>query len=90
LKLPGLSDAPVLQCKKQSQRQEPHSHQEITMLDPADVIKAAISSAFVKYPRDDDPDWSTHWIKPEDCAHLTRAVLLELKANGFQIVRTST
>jgi len=72
------------------QWQTPRSREEITMLDPADVIKAAISSAFVKYPRDDDPDWSSHWIKPEDCAHLTRAVLLELEANGFQIVRTAT
>ena len=24
---------------------------------------------------------------PEECAHLTRVVIRELKANGFQIVR---
>jgi len=26
--------------------------------DPAEIIKAAINSAFVKYHREDDPHWS--------------------------------
>jgi hypothetical protein len=54
--------------------------------DPADIIKAAIQSAFVKYPREDDPDWSSHWIRPEESAHLTKVIMLELEANGLQIV----
>ena len=57
------------------------------MLNPAEIIRDTIHSAFVKYPRDDDPDWSHHWITVEDSDHLTKAVLLGLKANGFEIVR---
>src|SRR5262249_33410859 len=37
--------------------------QEAPMVDPADVIKTAIHSAFVKYPMEDDPDFNPHWIK---------------------------
>jgi hypothetical protein len=51
------------------------------------VIYAAIHSAFVKYPREDDPASHDHWIQPEESAHLTRVVLAELEANGFQIVK---
>ncbi len=59
--------------------------------DPKDVIEAAIRSAFVSYPKDDDPDWrSPHWIRSEECAHLAMAVILELQARGFQIVKTPT
>jgi hypothetical protein len=58
------------------------------MLDPAEVIKAAIRSAFVNYPREDDPDWrSPCWIKAEECSHLTTAIVRELEANGYQIVK---
>ena len=58
------------------------------MLDPADVIMAAILSAFVSYPKEGDPDWrSPDWIMPEECAHLTRVVIRELEAKGFQIVK---
>jgi hypothetical protein len=60
------------------------------MPDPDDIIREAIHSAFVKYPQEDDPDWGHNWIKPEYCDHLARVVLLELKANGFQIVKNST
>lgn len=56
------------------------------MLNPADIINAAIHSAFVKYPQDDDPEWSHHWIKAEDSAHLTKIIILELQANGFEII----
>ena len=58
-----------------------------SMLNPAEIIRETIHSAFVKYPRDDDPDWSHHWITVEDSDHLTKAVLLGLKANGYEIVR---
>lgn len=60
------------------------------MPDPRDVIYAAIYSAFVKYPREDDPEMPNHWIQPEESAHLTKVVLAELEANGFQIVRKPT
>ena len=56
--------------------------------DPADVIKAAIRSAFVSYPKEDDPDWrSPSWIMPKECAQLTNVIMWELEANGFQIVK---
>ena len=63
------------------------SPQEASMLDPADVIKTAIHSAFVKHPMEDDPDFSPSWIKPDECAHLAKVILLELEANGLQIVK---
>jgi hypothetical protein len=56
--------------------------------DPEDVVQAAIRSAFVSYPREDDPDWrSPHWITPEECAHLAKVVIRELRAKGFRIVK---
>jgi hypothetical protein len=59
--------------------------------DPTDVIKTAIRSAFVMYPKEDDPDWrSPSWIKPDECAHLASVLLRELEANGFQIVKKGT
>lgn len=59
------------------------------MTDPRDVIYGAIHSAFVKYPREDDPASQDHWIQPDEAAHLTKVVLAELEASGFQIVRRS-
>ena len=56
-----------------------------------EVIEAAIRSAFTNYPKEDDPDWrSPHWIKPEECTHLARGIVLELQANGFDIVKRPT
>ena len=52
------------------------------MLDPAEIIKAAIRSAFVSYPREDDPDWRSCWIKAEECSHLAAVIVRELEANG--------
>jgi hypothetical protein len=58
------------------------------MLGPADVIMAAIRSAFVSYPKEGDPDWrSPNWIMPEECEHLTKLIIGELEAKGFQIVK---
>ncbi len=57
------------------------------MSDPTEVIMAAIRSAFVSYPKEGDPDWrSPSWIMPEECAHLTRVIIRELQAGGFEIV----
>jgi hypothetical protein len=59
--------------------------------DPKDIIEAAIRSAFDSYPKEDDPDWrSPHWIMPKECSHLAMAVVLELDAKGFQIVKKAT
>jgi len=56
--------------------------------DPKEVIETAIRSAFVSYPKEDDPDWSTpHWITPKECAYLATAVVLELQAKGFEILK---
>jgi hypothetical protein len=33
---------------------------------------------------------SPDWIKPKECAHLALAVILELQAKGFQIVKKAT
>ena len=57
--------------------------------DPRDVIYAAFYSAFVKCPKGDDPALNNHWIEPVQSAHLTKAVMLALDANGFQIVKKS-
>ena len=57
------------------------------MSDPTEIISAAIRSAFVNYPREDDPDWrSPSWIKSEECSHLTAVILRALEAEGFKIV----
>ena len=56
--------------------------------DPKDTIEFAIRSAFVSYPKEDDPDWrSPHWITGKECAYLAMAIILELQAKGFQIVK---
>ena len=57
------------------------------MTDPRDVVYAAIHSAFVKYPREDDPSSHDHWIQADEATHLTKVVLAELDANGFEIVK---
>ena len=59
--------------------------------DPKDVIETAIRLAFDSYPKEDDPDWrSPYWITPKECSHLAIAVVLELDAKGFQIVKKAT
>jgi hypothetical protein len=58
------------------------------MTDPKDIIYTAIHSAFVKYPKEDDPASHEHWIESEDSAHLAKVV--ELEANGFQIVKKTS
>lgn len=54
------------------------------------VISNAIHSAFVKYPEGDGgPQLDYEWISSDQGAHVTKAILLELKANGYQIVKKS-
>lgn len=53
------------------------------------LITNAIHTAFIKYP---EGDGGTHmdyeWIAPEQSAQITKAILSDLTAGGFQIVKT--
>jgi hypothetical protein len=58
------------------------------MSETTDAIMAAINSAIDNYPKEGDPEWrSPNWITPEECARLTKVILRELEARGFQIVK---
>ena len=51
------------------------------------VIVRAIHEAFIKYPEGDGgPNLDYRWVQPEQSAHVAKAILLELAANGFKIV----
>jgi hypothetical protein len=52
------------------------------------VITNAIHRAFIKYPEGDGgPNLDYEWIPPEHSSQITKAILLDLAANGFQIVK---
>lgn len=52
------------------------------------LITNAIHTAFIKYPEGDGgPNMDYEWIPPEQSAQITKAILLELAAGGFQIVK---
>jgi hypothetical protein len=54
---------------------------------PESVIVRAIHQAFIKNPEGDGgPSLDYQWIQPEQSAHVAKAILLELAANGFKIV----
>jgi hypothetical protein len=54
------------------------------------IITNAIHTAFIKYPEGDGgPNIDYEWIAPEQSAHVTKAILLELAANGYQVVKKS-
>jgi hypothetical protein len=54
------------------------------------LIRNAIHSAFIRYPEGDgDAHLDYNWIPAEQSAHVTKAILLELEANGFHIVKKS-
>jgi hypothetical protein len=54
------------------------------------LITNAIHTAFIRYPEGDGgPNLDYEWIAPEQSAHVTKAILLDLKASGFQIVKTA-
>ena len=51
-------------------------------------IRDSIHTAFIKYPEGDGgPNLDYDWIKPEQSAQITKAILLDLAANGFEIVK---
>ena len=52
------------------------------------VIIRAIHEAFIKYPEGDGgPNLDYEWIPPEHSAIITKAILLDLAANGYKIVK---
>lgn len=52
------------------------------------LITNAIHTAFIKYPEGDgEPNLDYDWIPPEQSSRITKAILLELAANGYQIVK---
>jgi hypothetical protein len=54
---------------------------------PEGVIIRAIHEAFIKYPEGDGgPNLDYQWVQPEQSAHVAKAILWELAANGFKIV----
>ena len=53
----------------------------------SDTVEKVIT-AFIKYPEGDGgPNLDYEWIPPEHSSHITKAILLDLAANGFQIVK---
>jgi hypothetical protein len=52
------------------------------------IITNAIHTAFIKYPEGDGgPNLDYDWIPPEQSSHITKAILSDLEAGGFQIVK---
>jgi len=52
------------------------------------LITDSIHAAFIKYPEGDGgPHLDYEWIPPEHSSHITKAILMDLDANGFQIVK---
>jgi hypothetical protein len=48
------------------------------------LITNAIHTAFIKYP---EGDLDYEWIAPDQSTHIAKAILLDLAANGYQIVK---
>jgi hypothetical protein len=52
------------------------------------LITNAIHTAFIKYPEGDGgPNMDYDWIPAEQSSHIAKAMLLDLAANGYQIVK---
>ena len=52
------------------------------------VIIRAIHEAFIKYPEGDGgQNLDYRWIQPEQSSPVAKAIILELAANGLEIVR---
>jgi hypothetical protein len=55
---------------------------------PENVIIRTIHEAFIKYPEGDGGlNLDYEWVQPEQSSHVAKAILLELAANGFEIVK---
>jgi hypothetical protein len=54
------------------------------------LITSAIHTAFIKYPEGDGGlNLDYEWIAPDQSAHIAKAILLGLAANGYQVVKKS-
>ena len=52
------------------------------------LITNAIHTAFIKCPEGDGgPNLDYEWIAPDQSTHVAKAILLDLAANGYQIVK---
>src|SRR2546423_15498472 len=52
------------------------------------LIISSIHGAFIKYPEGDGgPNLDYEWIAPDQSAHIAKAILLDLAANGYAIVK---
>ena len=52
------------------------------------LITNAIHTAFIKYPEGDGgPNMNYEWIPPDQSAHVAKAILLDLAANGYHIAK---
>jgi hypothetical protein len=52
------------------------------------LLANAIHTAFIKYPEGDGgPNLDYEWIAPDQSIHIAKAILLDLAANGYQIVK---
>ena len=55
------------------------------------LITNSIHTAFVKYPEGDGgPNLDYEWIAPDQSKHIAKSILLDLTANGYQIVKKSS
>ena len=51
------------------------------------LITNAIHTAFIKYPEGDGANLDYEWIAPDQSVHIAKAILQDLAANGYQIVK---
>jgi hypothetical protein len=52
------------------------------------LITNSIHTAFIKYPEGDGgPNMEYEWIPSDQSLHIAKAILLDLEAGGYQIVR---
>jgi hypothetical protein len=52
------------------------------------LITKSIHTAFIKYPEGDGgPNMDYEWIPPDQSAHIAKAILLDLEANGYHIAK---
>ena len=52
------------------------------------LIRNAIHTAFIKYPDPEGgPQRLFEWIGPEKSVHIAKAILQDLAASGYQVVR---
>ena len=55
-----------------------------------ELITSSIHTAFCKYPEGDGgSNLDYEWIPRDQSSHITKAILMDLEANGFEIVNKS-